>query len=170
MEDYKTNRRHQMKKIYTIAAMIMLLAAVPAFSAVKVISVKGEAGVLNQGKVQPLTAGMNLSVGSTVITGVNSQAVLDVDGSRLTVKPLSNMKIAMNRTTKDSSDTRVALKRGRVVSEVNRISNVKTRFKVATPVATSSVRGTKHTVSFTTETGMKVVVEDGEVAIEGKGG
>lgn len=152
-----------MKTIYSIAALAFLFTAMPALSAVKVISVKGEAGLLDKGRVQRLTAGMALQSGQSVVTGVNSQAVLDIDGSRLTVRSLTTMKIASNTATKNSSDTRVALKRGSVVSEVSKIKDVKTSFRVSTPVATSSVRGTKHIVTHGPENGTLIEVLEGVV-------
>ena len=130
-------------KLFIIAVTMLFIASAPAFSAITVVSARGETGVLEKGKAVPLKAGMPVKEGSTIVTGVNSEVVLDIDGSKLTLRSLTTMKVMHNSTTATSSDTRVAMKRGSVVSEVKKIHNVKTSFKVSTPVATSSVAGNK---------------------------
>jgi hypothetical protein len=49
-----------------------------------------------------------------------------------------------SKETKTETDTHIGLKRGALHAKVPRKGNVKTIFKVSSPIATSSVRGTEH--------------------------
>lgn len=154
-----------MKKIalLTIAA-IAALGFVYADATVK--SVKGTVGVmLAPGKLQPATVGMKLADDATVVTGAASELVVEANNGTLTFKSLTTAKIRGVAMTKTSSTADVALKGGTVVSEVKQITGLKTSFTVTTPVGTSSVRGTSHTVSYGPGFGMAVSVSSGVVAV-----
>ncbi len=159
-----------MHKTFLAALFMIILTALRHWAATKVISVRGEAGTMAGGRLTPLRAGMTLAEGATIVTGVNSEAVLDINGNRLTVRSLSNMRISSASANAGVSNAQVNLQRGSVTSEVNRIQGVRTNFRVATPVATSSVRGTRHTVTYGPETGMRVEVEHGEVDVASPSG
>jgi len=66
------------------------------------------------------------------------------------------------------TDTHIGLKRGGVNARVPRDSNVKTVFKVSTPVATSSVRGTEQNVGYGPGSGMSVEVVSGEIEAQNR--
>jgi hypothetical protein len=68
-----------------------------------------------------------------------------------------------SKETKTDTTTNIALKRGSVNAKVPRDDNVKTVFKVSTPIATSSVRGTEENVSYGPDRGMVIEVISGEV-------
>lgn len=148
-----------------LIALIFALAIAPLFADVTVKSSKGTVGVVIGGKAQPVAVGMKLEEGVTVVTGANSELVLDINGNTLTLKSLTTVKINAAKLTAESSSAGVSLKGGSVQSSVKQISGLRTSFEVTTPVATSSVRGTSYTVSFGPEQGMAVAVETGTVAV-----
>lgn len=148
-----------------LIALLLAFACAPLFAEVTVTSSKGTVGVVIGGKAQPVTVGMKLAEGVTVVTGANSELVLDINGNSLTLKSLTTVKINTAKLTAETSSAGVSLKGGSVQSSVKQISGLRTSFEVTTPVATSSVRGTSYTVSFGPEQGMAVEVETGTVAV-----
>ncbi len=133
-----------MKKYYvplvlTISAVFLF--TVSAFAEIRVVSVKGTAAYKTAGQWIPLQAGAVLAVGTKVSTGVRSTVVINVNRHTVTVYPLTIMKISESMETKDSSSTKIGLRRGALRTMIARDARIKTVFKVSTPVATSSVRG-----------------------------
>ncbi len=131
-----------MKIRVLIAGLAVITAAVSASAAITVVSVKGTAAYKQGRNWVPLTAKMKLNDGVRVSTGVRSTVVLDLDGNSVTIKPLTMMKVYENSLKAGTRQTKIGLKRGSLRASITRGTRVKTVFKVATPVATSSVRGT----------------------------
>ncbi len=161
-----------MKKIFTIisVATVVLFAASYTFSAVLVVSTKGEAAYKDGAAWKPLAKGQTIKEGTMVMTGVNSQAVLNIDDNLLTVKPLTTIKVLKNSLSKESSDNVIGLKNGSVNARVKRIGTLKTRFNIVTPVATSSVRGTDKTISHGPGFGTGMVVPIGSINASNRNG
>ena len=134
----------QMKKyILSLAVMtVMLFVTGSAFAAITVVSVKGTAAYSVGRKWAPLNRGMQLKEGTKISTGVRSSVVLRLNRSTVTVRALSMMKVYEDSASAGSSSTRIGLRRGNLRAEVTKGKKVKTIFRIATPVATSSVRGT----------------------------
>ncbi len=131
------------KKTMILAVVVLFLfAASTAFAKITVISVKGKAAFKTGRTWQPLRSGMTLNQGTKVSTGVHSWVKLKMFRSTVTVKPLTMMKIYENSSRKNRVNTRIGLRRGSIRAHVTRGRRVKTVFKISTPVATSSVRGT----------------------------
>ena len=161
-----------MKKtlLFTVfAAVLLLFAATAAMADITVVSVKGTAAYSVGDKWLPLGAGAKIKEGSKVSTGIKSTIVLKLANSTVTVEPLSMMKIYEDKITPDSSNTRIALRRGGLKTEVNKMHQVKTTFKVATPVATSSVRGTVQYIK-TGPYGTSFFAPEGSISVESKKG
>lgn len=136
------------KRIVIVIGIIMYFCVGTVFAAdATVVSVKGTAAYNLSGKWLPMEAGMKIKEGAKISTGVKSVVVLRLANSTVTVKPLSMMKIYQDKLVNNTSDTKIAVRRGGVSAEVNRMQEVKTVFKVATPVATSSVRGTVQNIT-----------------------
>jgi len=78
-----------MKTIYTMlfASLALVFALSTANAAVLVVSTKGEAAYRDGAAWKPLAKGQ---------TGVNSQAVLNIDDNLLTIKPLTTIKVLKN--------------------------------------------------------------------------
>ena len=161
-----------MKKLFSITGVVIalfLFGVKMAMADATVVSVKGTAAYSVGEKWVPLEVGVKIKQGSKISTGIKSIVVLKLANSTVTVQPLSMMKIYEDKITQDSSDTRIALRRGALKAEVNRMHEVKTVFKVATPVATSSVRGTVQNVA-TGPYGTTFKASDGSISVESKKG
>lgn len=131
------------RKTMILAVLVLFLfAASTAFAKITVVSVKGKAAFKTGRTWKPLTRGMTLRQGAKISTGVRSWVKLKMFRSTVTVKPLTMMKIYENSSRKNRIRTRIGLRRGSVRAHVTRGRRVKTVFKISTPVATSSVRGT----------------------------
>lgn len=155
--------------LFVAAAMVLFFFVGTSFAEITVVSVKGTVAYNNGSSWVPVTSGMRLNEGVKLSTGVKSSAVLKLSNSTVTVKPLSMVKIYEDKITADASTTNMAVKRGGVRAEVNRMKQVKTVFKIATPVATSSVRGTIQDVTVTPN-GTTVLVPEGQIEMTSRGG
>lgn len=144
----------------------LILLAIPAFADAKVVAVKGVAGYLSGGKLQALSVGMGLSNDATVVTGANSELTIQINNGTVTFKSLTTAKLSGISLSSSASTADVALRSGTVVSDVKQIQGLKTSFTVSTPVGTSSVRGTTHSVSYSRERGMTVSVAAGVVDVD----
>lgn len=159
-----------MKKIFIISFMMCVFAYSSAYSEIVVKSVTGDVVYKDESQWKSLNAGQVLREGTKISTGVRSSAVISIDNSMLRVQQLTMIKIFRNRTVKDSENTHIGLKYGSLNARVKRISTLKTSFKITTPVATSSVRGTEENVSYGPKTGMVIRVVEGTVAGENSDG
>ena len=117
-----------------------------------------------------LKKGQSIREGTTVSTGARSNIVLKIDDHQLTLKSFTTIKIFKNRLDKNSSENNIALKHGSVNAKVNRIGRLKTNFNIATPVATSSVRGTEQKTRFGIASGMRLRTPFGSVNVHNKSG
>jgi hypothetical protein len=130
---------------WTIAVLAALLLASPAGAqvAATVAKITGKAQVLKGADWTPLAVGQKLEPGDTVSTGFRSELQLSIGASVVTVKALS--RLTLKTLTQNGTDlqTDLYLKVGKVDAEVNKSETVATQtFKVSSPVATASVRGT----------------------------
>ena len=150
-----------------ISVAFLLLFSTSLFAEIRTVSVKGTAAYRDGRNWVPLKANQVLKEGTRISTGSNSSAVIRLNrhNHTITVKPLSMIQV-FSKESASSTNTRIGLKRGGVNARVPRDSNVKTIFRVSTPVATSSVRGTEENIGYGPGKGMTVEVVSGE--IEGK--
>ncbi len=118
----------------------------------------------------PLRPGLRLPQGTKVSTGARSYAVIRVNRHVVTVKPYSMIKLYQAKYGRQTENVNIGLRRGTVNARVNRDRRVKTVFKVSTPVATSSVRGTEEEISYGPSRGMRIIVLKGMVSGENKTG
>jgi hypothetical protein len=88
----------------------------------------------------------------------------------MTIKPLTTIKIFKNQTANGRNLTNIGLKHGGVTAKVNKMGKIKTNFNIATPIATSSVRGTEKEISYGSSTGMKVKIIENIVRVHNKSG
>jgi hypothetical protein len=130
-------------RVTLVLVVTALFLAGAAFAEIRVVSVKGTAAYKTAGQWTPLQAGTVLAVGTKVSTGVRSNVVINVNKHTVTVYPLTIMKISDSVETNTSSSTKIGLRRGAVRTKIARNARIKTVFKVSTPVATSSVRGSE---------------------------
>ncbi len=147
-----------------IISCFMVFYTSIVFADISVIKVEGTAAYRDGRKWIPLRENMKLQEGVKVSTGANSYAELSLNSINHTVriKPLTMIQV-FSKETKSETDTHIGLKRGGITAKVPRDAKVKTIFKVSTPIATSSVRGTEENVSYGPETGMIIEVIRGVV-------
>jgi hypothetical protein len=161
-----------MKKILVI--MIFTVAAVAyaatARAAILVVSTKGEVAFQTGGQWSPVSKGQTLAEGTKISTGLNSGAVLNIDGSLVTVKPLTSIKIYKSSVNPQTRQTSIGLQFGTVQAKINKVDKVKTQFNISTVVATSSVRGTEEIVTYGSSSGMKIEVVEGTIQAHNPGG
>jgi len=153
---YIRDKEDGMRRLTTTVGVVIAVIFITGmvFAEIRVVTVKGDAAYKRAGKWLNLKKGKRLAEGTLISTGARSSAVLAVDKSVLRVRQLTTMKVYAHKITKSGSDTHVGVKYGSVNARIKRVGKLKTRFKVSTPVATSSVRGTEENVFYGVRTGM----------------
>jgi hypothetical protein len=163
-----------MKKTFWV--ILMLSAAVCGISAAETAA-SVEAGVIREltGNVELKLAGTSTFVAARsgdqvarntiVSTGFKSTAVIAVGSSVITVRPLTRLTLAEIQSSEGKETINVDLQAGRVRVDVKPPAGTKANFKVQSPSATASVRGT----SFEFDT-VNLIVNEGKVAFSGASG
>jgi hypothetical protein len=148
----------------TVAAFSILLFTITLHAEISVLKVEGSAAYKDGNKWIPLKTGQKLSEGVKVSTGANSYADIKLNSQNHTIrlKPFTMIQV-FSKETKTDTDTHIGLKRGGIMAKVPRDGKVKTIFKVSSPIATSSVRGTEENISYGPDTGMIIEVVTGVV-------
>ncbi|MGM0508816.1 MAG: FecR family protein [Fusobacteriota bacterium] len=95
--------------------------------------------------------GMEISEGSTIVTMENSQVKIELlDGSIVDLRPKTQAyfkTLRQNPDQKELTETGIKLFMGKIYSNVKKIVDTGSKYKVETSSATAGVRGTKFTVS-----------------------
>lgn len=107
----------------------------------------GKAEVKSGSSWVPLEVGSKLEKGAVIQTGFKSEVVLEIKGSTLTVAPLSRLTLEQLVEKDNKDETRVFLDTGSLRSNVKKTDDRAVGFKVRSPVATASVRGTELAVT-----------------------
>lgn len=113
----------------------------------------------------PGEAGRRLERDTMVSTGFGSTAVLDLGSSVMVVEPLTRLTVEEIARTGGGEAVDIWLRAGRVRVDVPAAGGGRTEFRVRSPIATASVRGT----SFEFD-GIELVVERGRVHMSGGDG
>ncbi len=161
-------KKYRVTFVLIIAALFLLTMS--SYAEIRVVSVKGTASYKTTGAWTPLQAGAVLAVGTKVSTGVRSSVVINVNRHTVTVYPLTIMKITESMETENSSSTKIGLRRGAVRTKIARDARIKTVFKVSTPVATSSVRGSEQLTFSGPTMGSHIFVLGGDFMAQGLNG
>jgi hypothetical protein len=151
-----------------LSFFIILIFAGQSLAETTVTSVKGQAKYKTGNQWANLTAGMKLAQGAKISTGVNSTVLLNINGDELTIKQMTMIKIEESSVSKTETNTTIGLKRGSLNTRVSKLKTLKTSFKISTPVATSSVRGTWQDVTYGPGKGMIIKVLEGIILAENK--
>jgi len=148
--------------IMTIITSLIFIVSTALYAEISVIKVQGNAAYKEGRNWVPLKEKQKLPEGVKVSTGANSYAELSLNSINHTVKikPLTVIQV-FSKETAENTDTHIGLKRGGITAKVPRDSKVKTIFKVSSPIATSSVRGTEEDISYGPDKGMIVEVISG---------
>ena len=105
-----------------------------------------------------VAVGDKLEKGAVISTGFKSTVELLINGATVTIAPLTRATIQQLLNTDSASTTKIALASGKLSADVPPQQNKRVSFKVTSPVATLSVRGTAFSVyadgTFKTERGV----------------
>jgi hypothetical protein len=123
---------------------------------IQVVAVQGEAELLREGHEStpiPLSGGELLLPSDRVYTGMDSSVTLafyqnSTNFSTVTIRELTDVKVASFTSGADGVKTRIWLKAGEVAAQLNHAASVRSDFAIKTPTATCSVRGTEFTVQY----------------------
>lgn len=153
-----------MKKIIPLIIAVFFLSTASLFAEITVLKVKGNVAYKTGRSWAQLRAGQSLPEGVKISTGAKSSAELRLNSLNhtITIKPYTVIQV-YSKTDRSKSNTSVGLKRGNIVVKVPKNKKVKTVFKVTTPIATSSVRGTAEDIFYGHRSGMIVRVLEGEI-------
>ncbi|UTC77718.1 FecR domain-containing protein [Treponema sp. OMZ 799] len=135
-----------MKKIFIVISLLCLTFSLMAMDG-EVVAVKGKAEIKKGGKWIPAKTGNKIESGSMISTGFKSELTLKIDGSVITVRPMTRLTIEEIAKKNEAVSSEVYLNVGSVKADVKPASTKKVEFKVKTPVATASVRGTSGEIS-----------------------
>ena len=154
-----------------IFMMCFLFITVNSFARITVVSTRGEVAFMDDkaGRWMPLAVGAQLQEGVKISTGINANVRLNLGGNTVDVGPLSMMKVYKNQVVSGTQDTRIGMRRGEMTADVTGGEGVRTVFRVATPVATSSVRGTTKRIT-TGPSGTRMDAPKGSIRVDSKNG
>jgi hypothetical protein len=112
------------------------------------------------GAWKPAKVGDRIGVGVLVSTGFKSTALLKLGATTITVKPVTRLTLQELIKTEGGTQTKLYLLSGRVKADVPPQPGQTTDFKITSPTATASVRGT----SFEFD-GFNLIVDRGSVQL-----
>jgi hypothetical protein len=133
------------KKPILLALLVIVLGAGTVFSqnTAVVKRIVGKVEIQRPGEAWlPAAPGMELPLRATISTGFNSQAVLEVGSSVLTLRALTRIRIDELQVRGDVAVTGLTMPVGRIRAEVRTAEGLSTDFRVRSPVSTAAVRGT----------------------------
>ncbi|ULQ59579.1 FecR domain-containing protein [Brucepastera parasyntrophica] len=140
--------------IVSFTVFVLPLAAVDG----RVITTMGKVEIQGPNNTwSPLKEGDLVNPGSIISTGFKSEATIQLGASILTIKPLTRMTLTQLAESENAVDTELYLEIGNVKAEVNSFNDKRNNFRVRSPIATASVRGTVF------EMGDSLVIQDGSV-------
>lgn len=156
-----------MKKqlFFTLIILMVFTLSVSAQNRAKITEIVGKVEVFQNNNWVSATKGMEVPVGTTVATGFNSKATIDLGDSTLVVSQLSRMKIEKLNKEDQLASTSLYLQVGKVKADVRSSAKLKHDFQFKSPVATASVRGTSFTF-----TPYQLEVHEGSVMYESSTG
>ena len=143
-----------------IAAGISSLAAAALTATITEVAGKVECKLPGKDWVAAKT-GTVLPAGSLISTGFKSTAILKTESATLTVKPVTRLSLEELVKSEGTTKTQMFLMAGRVKAEVTPRKGEQAEFKVKSPTATASVRGTGFEFD-----GQNLLVDHGAVQFE----
>ena len=111
----------------------------------RVVAVNGDVNAkTGDGALAPVAQGSEVARGSELHTGIDSEAKLQfADGSVMVVREMSQVLIADLLGEGSRQTIAISVKLGELDAQVNPQKTFQSDFKVTTPTATASVRGTQ---------------------------
>ena len=167
---YGKHGRSSLFVCFGLALAVVALAAVPLAlaadlsAAAKVASATGRVSVLRNGESWALFEGNTVRVGEMIITGPDGMARLEIsDGSSFDVYPNSQVVFRKN-----PSNTRelVDVVLGRIKLYIQKLGGSSNPYKIHSPTAVISVRGTVFEVDVDRDEVTWISVEEGTVLVQ----
>ncbi|HZS51875.1 MAG TPA: FecR family protein [Bryobacterales bacterium] len=160
------------RKAWLAVSILAALAALPAparadgdpGTAAKVVQAEGQVSVLRNSELWALFAGNSVRVGETIVTGADGYARLEVtDGSSFEVYPNSRVVFRSN-----PGNLRELLEvfLGKVKVHIQTLGGRPNPYRVESPTAVISVRGTVFEVAVESDNVTWVGVDEGLVMVE----
>ncbi|MCR5291056.1 MAG: FecR domain-containing protein [Treponema sp.] len=112
-----------------------------------VTSITGKVQIHNGTEWVALHTGDTISKGAVISTGFKSEAQLNIQGSILTLGPLTRTTIEQLTSNTAKDETKLFIDCGVISATVNKKEGKRVDFKVRSPAATASVRGTDFTMT-----------------------
>jgi hypothetical protein len=145
-----------MALLSTIVPLVCVLAQEASFSEVNG-KVEYQTGADSW---KPARTGDTVGKGVVISTGFKSTAVLMIGKSSISIKPLTRMTLEDIVKTEGGTQSQLFLLAGRVKADIPPQPGQTTEFKVKSPTATASVRGTGFEFD-----GVNLIVEHGAVQL-----
>jgi hypothetical protein len=150
-------------KRFALVLLLIALATLPAVAQITAVveDTTGKVEIRLPGSSwQNARAGMQVPTGATISTGFNSEAVLAIGDSVLTVDALTRMALDELIQSEGLVKSSMNLNVGRVSANVQTAEGLNSDFQVKSPLSTASVRGTIFTFN-----GNTIEVNEGVVTI-----
>lgn len=126
-----------------LIVFVAFVFASPLFAAsAKVTFVKGKAEVLKNNAWMTLNIGDTLEMSDTISTGFQSEIKIEYGGSVMSLGALTRITLENLSSTSSKEDVSIYLKTGAIRSKVTHTEEKRVSYKVKSPVAVCSVRGT----------------------------
>ncbi len=149
-----------MRRSCLIMAMLFMVSAAWAQKAV-FTEVNGKVEYQAAGgSWKPARVNDTVSKGAMISTGFKSTAVVKVGATSITLKPITRLSLEQIIETEGGTQTELFLLAGRVKADVPPQVGKTTEFKVKSPTATASVRGTAFEFD-----GVNLIVDRGAVQL-----
>ena len=157
-------------RVFTYLALILAaLALVPLtagaadpLAAAKVVSADGRVSVWRNGDLVALFAGHTVKVGELIVTGSDGIARFEIsDGSFFEVYPDSQVQFRANPNIRDLLDVWL----GKIKVHIQTFGGSPNPYRVHSPTAVISVRGTVFDVSVDPDKVTLIKVEEGQVVV-----
>ncbi|MFA6505170.1 MAG: FecR family protein [Treponemataceae bacterium] len=152
-----------MKKTFVVIAFIAIGSAASVFAQEAVFSdISGKVEYQKVGADwRPAKSGVKIGKGTIVSTGFKSTAALKLDDTTISLKPLTRLTLEALVKTQGGTQTQLYLLAGRVKADVPPQAGRTTDFRVKSPTATASVRGTGFEFD-----GINLIVDRGSVELK----
>jgi len=132
-----------MKKIFfTVMLMSAALYVFAQNGVIRELSGEVEIRLAGDAAFVPAAAGSIVAQDTIISTGFRSNAIIDIGGTTLTVRPLTRLSLTEIRVAAGTETVGANLQAGRVRVDVRPPAGTMANFTVQGPSATASVRGT----------------------------
>lgn len=149
--------------LFVLCLSTPLPAQIPAADAATVLTAVGQVSIIRDETPWVVFPGQAARVGETIVTGEDGFAELELsDGSRFQIFPNSQVVFRKNPgSLRDLVDVFL----GRVKFHIQKITGGSPRYRIFTPTAVISVRGTTFDVNVDPDETTFVAVEEGAVGV-----